>query len=181
MSGVSGAGRIRAERVTAEIDGDFVVFLIGMRVNKPWRVDLWLPVARAMPRMLAELARKPEAGYLGGIAGIRVMVQYWRSTDHLIAWARDGQATHRPAWADFNRRIRGARDAVGIWHETYAVPAGAYETLYSGMPPFGLGSVGRLVPATGGRESAAGRLGTAGEARAPGGPAAGRGAPDISG
>ena len=26
------------KRVTANIDGDFVVFLIGMRINKPWKV-----------------------------------------------------------------------------------------------------------------------------------------------
>jgi hypothetical protein len=40
-------------RMTARIDGDFVVFLIGMRINKPWRPGRWLPVASAMPRMLA--------------------------------------------------------------------------------------------------------------------------------
>ena len=25
-------------RMTAEIEGDFVVFLIGMRINKPWKI-----------------------------------------------------------------------------------------------------------------------------------------------
>jgi hypothetical protein len=28
---------VRAERCAAEIDGDFVVFLIGVRINKFWR------------------------------------------------------------------------------------------------------------------------------------------------
>ncbi|WP_197681314.1 hypothetical protein [Afipia sp. GAS231] len=26
------------QRMTARIDGDFVVFLIGMRVNRPWKI-----------------------------------------------------------------------------------------------------------------------------------------------
>ena len=33
--------RVMAERMCAQIDGDFVVFLIGMRVNKPWKVWRW--------------------------------------------------------------------------------------------------------------------------------------------
>ena len=40
-----------------------------------------------------------------------------------------------------------SRGDVGIWHETYRVDAGAYEAIYSGMPPHGLGKAGRLVPA----------------------------------
>jgi hypothetical protein len=39
-------------RVTGRIEGDFVVFLIGMRINKPWKLHKWLSVARAMPKML---------------------------------------------------------------------------------------------------------------------------------
>jgi hypothetical protein len=51
-------------RVCAEMDGGFVVFLIGMRLNKPWKVWKWLPVATAMPRMLIELAKQPHLGLL---------------------------------------------------------------------------------------------------------------------
>jgi len=36
---------IHQDRLTARIDGDFVVFLIGMRINRPPRVDRWWPVA----------------------------------------------------------------------------------------------------------------------------------------
>ena len=32
------------ERVTAELPGEFVVFLIGMRINNPLLVHKWLPV-----------------------------------------------------------------------------------------------------------------------------------------
>ena len=49
MAGVS------PERVCAQIDGDFVVFIIGMRINKIWKVHKWLPVFFGMPRMLKEL------------------------------------------------------------------------------------------------------------------------------
>jgi hypothetical protein len=60
---------ITASRVTRGIEGDFVVFLIGMRIKQPWKVLKWLPVARAMPKMpkmLKELeAAPPETGFLG--------------------------------------------------------------------------------------------------------------------
>jgi Domain of unknown function (DUF4188) len=39
-------------RFAADLEGDFVVLLIGMRPNRPWRVRRWLPVARAMHAML---------------------------------------------------------------------------------------------------------------------------------
>ena len=75
-------------RVTAQIDGDFVVFLIGLRINKPWKLHKWLPAFTAMPRMIRELEADPESGCLGHTMGFRVIVQYWRSFDHLEAYAR---------------------------------------------------------------------------------------------
>jgi len=59
--------KIVPQRMTAEIDGDFVVFLIGMRINKWWLPHKWVPVARAMGRMLKELEETPadETGFLG--------------------------------------------------------------------------------------------------------------------
>ena len=47
--------RICAERMTARIDGELVVFLIGMRINRLWKVHKWLPVFLGMPKMLKEL------------------------------------------------------------------------------------------------------------------------------
>jgi hypothetical protein len=47
---------IMNRRVCAAIEGDFVIFLIGMRINTPWKFWQWLPVVSAMPRMLIELA-----------------------------------------------------------------------------------------------------------------------------
>jgi hypothetical protein len=148
---------IVAERMAAEIEGDFVVFVIGMRINKLWKPHKWLPVALAMPRMLKELAARPESGFLGAVRGGLMTVQYWRSFEQLEAYARDREGSHWPAWVAFNRRMRGCRGDVGIWHETYFVRAGAYEAIYSGMPRHGLGAAGRLLPATGAKETARGR------------------------
>jgi hypothetical protein len=149
---------VNPSRMAAEIDGDFVVFLIGVRINNPWKIHKWLPVVLAMPRMLKELAPHPETGFLGSTSAGFLLVQYWRSFEHLEAYARNPDAQHWPAWRAFNKRMAGSRGDVGIWHETYLVKAGQYEAVYSGMPPTGLGKVGRLVPASGHRESARDRL-----------------------
>lgn len=140
--------RIIAERVTPYIDGDFVVFLIGMRINKPWKVHKWWPVFSAMPRMIRELQSKPELGFLGHIFGFNVIVQYWKSFDHLERYARSKNHEHLPAWKAFNASVGKSRGDVGIWHETYRVRAGEFEAIYSGMPKFGLGATGELLPIT---------------------------------
>lgn len=150
--------KVIPSRMSAELDGDFVVFLIGMRINKPWRVQKWLPVFLAMPRMIKELQARPDSGFLGSLTGLNVIVQYWRSFAALEAYARSKDYEHWPAWVEFNKRVGKSREDVGIWHETYQVKAGQYETIYSGMPPFGLGKVGNLVPASGSRDSARGRI-----------------------
>jgi hypothetical protein len=153
------------KQYVARIEGDFVVFLIGMRINKPWKIGKWWPAFAAMPRMLRELeARGPESGLLGhsGLS-MRMIVQYWRSFEHLEAFARDPERAHWPAWAAFNRANRQAREDVGIWHETYRVPAGAYEAVYSGMPLTGLARAAGWEPVTARNDGARLRLGTAAE------------------
>lgn len=151
---------ISKQRLTVTLDGDFVVFLVGMRINAPWKLHRWLPVARAMPRMLAELGERPELGLLGGemwFGRTTLLLQYWRTLEQLLAYAKDPEAAHLPAWKAFNRGVASTGD-VGVWHETFAVSAGNYESIYVNMPPFGLGRVGRLVPATGTLSFAHGRL-----------------------
>jgi hypothetical protein len=155
---------IRPERLTAAIDGDFVVFLIGMRINRPMKPHKWLPVIRAMPRMIEELYRQPELGFMHAemwFSRTTIMVQYWRSMEQLLAYATNKHAEHLPAWQAFNRRV-GTDGSVGIWHETYAASPGTYESVYVNMPDFGLGKAGTLPPATGGRRSASDRLGKKG-------------------
>lgn len=146
------------QRMAAEVEGDFVVFIIGMRVNRLWKIHKWLPVFLAMPRMLKELERQPESGFLGHISSGTLIVQYWRSFEHLEAYARSHDHQHWPAWVAFNKRMRDSRGDVGIWHETYKVSAGQYEAIYSGMPRWGLGRAFSLAPAAGRNESARGRI-----------------------
>jgi hypothetical protein len=138
-----------AGRYTGTIDGDFVVFLLGMRVNKPWKVHRWLPVFRAMPKMISELEDDPQSGFLGATQGLMstgpTLVQYWRSFEDLERYARNPGAQHLPAWRRFNQLVRGSGD-VGIWHETYRVRAGEYETIYGNMPRIGLAKVGAHQP-----------------------------------
>ncbi len=74
-----------ADRFTTRTDDPFVVFLIGMQVNKFFAFRKWLGVAQAMPRMMAVLQAHPEKGFLHGEVFFRfaplnvLMVSYWRS------------------------------------------------------------------------------------------------------
>lgn len=153
--------QVIADRMTARIDGDFVVFMIGLRINKPWKIAKWLPAILAMPRMVKELEALPadQTGFLGH-TGLRpgLIVQYWRSFDHLEAYARARDHRHFPVWTAFNERMKNSRGDLGIWHETYLIPDGQYETIYSGMPAFGLGRAAQLVPVAGHRDTARSRL-----------------------
>ncbi|GAB3688585.1 DUF4188 domain-containing protein [Angustibacter aerolatus] len=129
-------------RRTHAHDGGVVVFMIGMRVTRWWRPDEWWPVFSAMPRMLRELLSDPTSGLLGVRtllgAGGPVVVQYWASREQLWAYARDDGRAHRPAWRAYNARARKGSGSVGIWHETYDVPAGGHESRYVAMPVAGL-------------------------------------------
>lgn len=141
--------RIFPQRMTHQHTGPLVVFLIGMRINRPWRPDLWLPAFAAMPRMLAELSSDPDSGLLGyrltlGSGG-PLVVQYWKSAEQLYDYASRPDAEHRPAWAAFNRAARKAPGVVGIWHETYAVERA--ESMYVGMPAAGLAKATAAQPA----------------------------------
>jgi len=152
---------ILAQRVTTEVEADeLVVFLIGMRINKLWKVHKWLPVARAMGRMLDELFSRGDMGlrHVESWAGrTSIMVQYWDSFAQLEAYAKSRDAQHLPAWAAFNRAV-GCNGDVGIWHETYVVKAGGFECVYNNMPRFGLAKAYSTRPATGTYAAAATRM-----------------------
>jgi hypothetical protein len=114
--------KVFPRRYTAEIDEPFVVFLIGMRVNRIFTVRKWLPTAQAMTNMLRVLYAYPDKGFMGGQTilywrGLG-LIQYWRSFDDLERLARSPAEPHLAAWRRFNRTI-GADGTVGFWHETY--------------------------------------------------------------
>ncbi|POX63860.1 DUF4188 domain-containing protein [Streptomyces sp. Ru62] len=140
-------------RTTADAKGDVVVLLIGMRINRFRAVHLWLPVMLAMLRMLRELEKDPGRGLLAKVlltASPRTyyVVQYWQSKDKLYAYATAPDAFHHKVWARLNRKERAGklRGQVGIWHESYVVPEGAYEAIYGDMPAFGLAAAHGQVP-----------------------------------
>jgi len=152
--------KIYKERMTVAREGEFVVFLIGMRINKFWKIHKWLPVVFAMPKMLNELYAKPDLGFISQeswFGRTSIMVQYWNSFEQLEAYAKNKDAKHLPAWVDFNRKVSTNGD-VGIWHETYLSQEGMFECVYNNMPKFGLAKVGKHVAASGKRKTAAGRL-----------------------
>ena len=105
-------------RICAEIDGPFVLFLIGIRINRLWKVGSWGPTFSAMGPMIAELSRKPELGLLHNRTHFgfpaTMLVQYWRSLDHLQAFATSRDQLHLPAWTRFNKAV-GSNGDVGIW------------------------------------------------------------------
>tara|TARA_R110002110_G_scaffold177720_2_gene382263 strand:- start:59 stop:529 length:471 start_codon:yes stop_codon:yes gene_type:complete len=148
------------ERRTATTESSFVVFLIGMRINRPLKVHRWLPVSLAMGRMIKELSKMPDPDLLhheSWPGRTTIMVQYWRSFEALERYAKNADLEHRPAWADFNRKISSNGD-VGIWHETYQIEPGQFEVVYNNMPLFGLAAATSSVPAVGNRQQARERL-----------------------
>lgn len=143
----------------ADIEGDFVVFLIGARLDKlhPIRSLRDLGGMRGMPYMLKYLSQHPEKGLLGyENYGLTMNVQYWRSFDHLERFARDASDPHLAAWRGYWKRV-GTDPRTGIWHETYLVRAGEYEAAYGNMPARGLAKASRVVR-IGADSSARGRL-----------------------
>src|SRR5690349_16551412 len=94
-------GDVAGRRMMAEIEGDFVVFLIGARVNDKLRFArsfLDLGGRRGMKHMLDYLVARPEKGLLAYEMGIPTIVQYWRSFEHLEAFAKDKDDPHLDVW-----------------------------------------------------------------------------------
>lgn len=154
-------GKVVPGRFTADIQGPFVVFVIGMRINKLFYFWKWIPIITAMQSMITELYQNKELGFLDmkffiSWRGV-TLIQYWRSFEHLENYARNG-AIHLEAWRNFNKKI-ASTGAVGFYHETFLVQEGQYECMYVNMPVYGLARASNHVPATGKRETARGRLG----------------------
>ena len=147
-------------RYTASIEGDVVVFLIGSRLNRLRSLPRMVRVGRQMTRMQSELMAQPERGCLhmeNFFGRVTLSVQYWRDFEALEVYAKARDHAHLPAWQAFNKAI-GSNGDVGIWHETYVIGPGQYENIYNNMPPYGLGAVGTIVDAVGGRQAARQRV-----------------------
>jgi len=155
-----GMAQINKGRFTADVSGDeVVVFIIGMRVNKPWKLGKWLPVFVAMPKMLRYLQQHPDKGLLGYRQGATFIVQYWRSFEDLERFARDRDDPHLEPWRHYVRHVGNSGD-VGVWHETFRTKVSDIETIYTNMPTAGLAKfTGGAVPVALKGHSAAKRIG----------------------
>lgn len=116
------------------------VFLIGLRVNKWYKMHKWLPVLLAMPAMLNELTKNKSLGCLSYEMFFKyrsvMVVQYWESNEKVLAYSK--MPKHLKAWRRFMKELKH-NDAVGFYHETYNVHSNQYENIYINMPDFGLG------------------------------------------
>jgi hypothetical protein len=137
-------------RQLAEIEGDFVVFLIGTVVDPRHPIRWFRDIGgrRGMNHMLKHLTENPEKGLLHFEMGFPTIVQYWRSFEALEAFASSPDDPHSIAWRNYWKRV-GKDNRSGIWHETFLVRTGEYEAVYANCAPRGLGRAGKLVPITG--------------------------------
>jgi Domain of unknown function (DUF4188) len=154
-------------RYAAEIEGDFCVFHIGLTVNTKIPAKEIAQVGRSFQSMLSELEADPEKyGFYGAenfvagniSAGGTLAVQFWRSQEHVNAYARDHMSKHFPAMLWSSKYVKVSPD-VGFWHEGFTVRAGEYEGIYVNCPQMLLGKAGRVVRAIGRKRTALGRLG----------------------
>lgn len=166
------SGRNEA-RMMADIEGEFLVFVVELRIHQLWRFWRWYPVVTAMGRMLTELMEKPEFGLLNFEYWFafrrQLFLMYWRSYEHMHDWVLDKDATHIPGWKLLNQLMKDSPNTLGFWHESYVVHPYEYEAFYRNVPVVGLGQAGALIPLKGRATTAAARLR---EARAKGASAA---------
>lgn len=125
-----------------------VVLLIGLRINKFWKVHHWVPVIASMIPMLIELKKNKEYGFLYSRAWFNrtvVMLQYWRSMDDLMRYSHDTEGKHRSMWGWFNRTIRN-NGSTGIFHEAYVIDPDRMHSVYRNIPKFGMAAATESVP-----------------------------------
>jgi hypothetical protein len=138
--------RLFLGRRAARTKKDFVVFLIGIRPNFPWKLSPnLLDAGKAMEEIQKELKGKPEIGCLGSESFVGshthsstlLLVQYWESADHLEKYAQSSSNSHYGPWKKL--MILGKKSPeLGFWHETFVVRNGDYEAIYVNCPLFGL-------------------------------------------
>ncbi|KAK3648760.1 hypothetical protein LTR56_001033 [Elasticomyces elasticus] len=131
-------------------DDDIVVFLIGTRVNHP--MGLLAPGFKDLGDMFTQMAKDcddhaEEFGFLGMTSwisnGLRdtnnelLIVGYFRTPEGLHNFAHSKYHTDAWAWWNTNHKTH---PHLSIYHETYDVPKGHWETIYINSHPSHLGS-----------------------------------------
>lgn len=158
------SSKIRSGRYAALGHKNLVVFIIGMRINKWYRVDLWWKVLRAMAEMLRELqSNDKDLGFYGnetyGMAALlfgypSIQVTYWESVEKLHEFSSG--KSHKTGMKNFLTMMNRSNGAVGVYHELYEVSRA--ESIYRDMNEFGLLRAVGGEPALGSLTSSAGRL-----------------------
>lgn len=138
----------------------FVVFIIGMRINKLVAISKWIPVFKSMGPMIKELYQNPQWGFLHfefllSWRGV-TLIQYWKGFDELLAYAHG--ETHALAWKAYNKKINN-NGSVGVFHETYKIEKGASEAIYNNMPNMGLAKAHSHIPVSQHRNTTKNRMG----------------------
>src|SRR5947209_2002630 len=148
-------------RWTGQCDRDYVLFICGARLNRPWKVR---PLFRAVLyayKMRTWLLRNPQHGMIhaerGIVHGCPVVISYWRSFDELEAFSRDSNLLHVPAWKWYMSTVHKTGD-FGFWHEMYQVHAAESSGIYAHMPRVGVARIGQHAAITRGTQTAAERM-----------------------
>jgi hypothetical protein len=127
-----------------------VVFHLGFRSNHPLGPfapgvkDLGKHFAAMNESLVAEAEKYGLVGHSAWRAAERgnhnstMVVFYFRNIEGLNAFAHD--PIHRAGWDWYHSYVKNTgHKHIGIYHETFSVKAGDYETIYENMPPSLLG------------------------------------------
>lgn len=149
---LSDASDIVPGRWVADPPPGTTLVLFGLRVNRWARVWSWLPLARALRRMVAEAEARPDASGLLWATTWRdgrvfTVLSYWRDMDAALGWAQDARYRHVAEWRRYNRGRVGDSGDVGIWHEVIAIDPARQHTIYRDVDRRGLAAATRYEPA----------------------------------
>ena len=150
-------------RTTARLPEDMAelcLLRLGIQVRRLTAFPYVARLKRAIERSARE-AKDSNAGLLQSdlfrIAWNHFgLIQYWRSFQDLEAWSH--KAPHADWWREAAERLRTKGD-LGIYHETFLVPAESIESIYMNAMPTGLLAFGITGEPSGPDANSRGRLG----------------------
>ena len=143
-------------------DGSICVFMIGARTNHP--LGLFAPGYKKLGDYFEAMTRDVEAQaetyeYLGSQHWVSegqrdtnnelMSVMYFKTSEGLHKYAHG--PLHREGWNWWNKNL-AKHPHIGIWHEVFVAPKGAWETIYINSQPLGLGAAQFPVSTKDGRQ-----------------------------
>lgn len=144
---------VLAGRWVADPPPGTTLVLFGLRVNRWGRVLSWLPLVRALRRMVAEAEARPDESGLLWARRWRdgrafTVLSYWRDYESAMAWSQDPRFVHRGVWRNYNRGRVGDSGDVGLWHEVIEIDPDRLHTIYRDIDRRGLAAATRYEDAT---------------------------------